>query len=404
MAKQFVCAAIMMLVEDGKLSLDDSIAKFFPGAPDVWAPISIKNLLSHTSGLSEYKAEDRVGANGPFFLRLDFTEDELLAKIQTLPVEWTPGDEWGYRNTNYVLLGILIRRVTGIPFGDFLNERIFKALGMTSTRIISDRDLVPNRAAGYVMEGEDQKNLKNQNWVSPTFNSTADCGMYFNVLDLAKWDGALYNSRLLKQSSLDRIFTVSLLNNGKPNPLEYGFAWIIGQQNGHKFIHHGGEWQGFRNYIARYPDDGLTVAVLTNLNAVYSTPQVIAHVVAGMIEAPLFPVKIETIADTQPEIAAKLAGTLDRLVSGEDIRPQLSAPLAGLITPERTKHIRHKLLECWPDGQLALVKRETVPDIPGQITSIFRVSKHSGALLIRFDLASDGIISGFGIQSDREYE
>jgi CubicO group peptidase (beta-lactamase class C family) len=227
--KQFVSAAIMMLVEEGKLSLDDSIAKYFSEAPANWKPVLIKNLLSHTSGLAEYESEERTGPKGPFYLRLDFTEDELVTKIEALPIEAAPGDKWDYRNTNYVLLGILIHKITGKPYYEFLDERIFKPLGMTYTRPISERDIIPNRAAGYEIENGE---LKNQEWVSPTFNSTADGTLYFNVLDLAKWDGALYGNELLKQSSLDGIWTIYPLNDGKPNPAGYGFGWIIGKQKG----------------------------------------------------------------------------------------------------------------------------------------------------------------------------
>ena len=147
--KQFVSAAIMMLVEEGKLSLHDSITKYFSDAPAAWKSILIKNLLSHTSGLAEYESEERTGPKGPFYLRLDFTEDELVTKIAALPIEVGPGEKWDYRNTNYVLLGILIHKITGKPYYEFLDERIFKPLGMTSTRLISDRDIIPNRAAGY---------------------------------------------------------------------------------------------------------------------------------------------------------------------------------------------------------------------------------------------------------------
>ena len=147
--KQFVSAAIMMLVEEGKLSLDDSITKYFSDAPAAWKPILIKNLLSHTSGLAEYESEERTGPKGPFYLRLDFTEDELVTKIEALPIEAGPGEKWDYRNTNYVLLGILIHKITGKPYYEFLDERIFKPLGMTSTLLISDRDIIPNRATGY---------------------------------------------------------------------------------------------------------------------------------------------------------------------------------------------------------------------------------------------------------------
>jgi CubicO group peptidase (beta-lactamase class C family) len=158
-------------VEEGKLSLDDSITKYFSEAPAAWKPVLIKNLLSHTSGLAEYESEERIGPKGAFYSRLDFTEDELVTKIEALPIEAAPGDKWDYRNTNYVLLGVLIHKITGKPYYEFLDERIFKPLGMTSTRLISDRDIIPNRAAGYEI---DNGQLKNQEWVSPTFNSTAD--------------------------------------------------------------------------------------------------------------------------------------------------------------------------------------------------------------------------------------
>ena len=276
-----------------------------------------QNLLSHTSGLAEYESPDRTGPNGPFYLRLDFTEDELAKKIEALPIEWPPGEKWGYRNTNYVLLGIIIHKITGMPYAEFLSERILRPLGMTSTRLISDRDVIPNRAAGYEIDPNDE--LKSQEWVSPTFNSTADGALYFNVLDLAKWDEALYGTKLLKQSSLGRIWTVYPLNDGKPNPAGYGFAWFIGEQDGHKRIEHGGAWQGFTCDISRYPDDGLTVVVLTNLDAGRSNPGVIAHVVAGLVNPALTVPKLEAIADNQPELAERLKKLLDEIVAGKDI-------------------------------------------------------------------------------------
>jgi uncharacterized protein (TIGR03435 family) len=282
--KQFVSAAVMMLVQEGKVGLDDSIVKYFPDAPAIWKPILIKNLLSHTSGLAEYESGERVGPKGAFYLRLDFTEDELVQKIEALPIEFAPGDRWDYRNTNYVLLGIMIHRITGKFYGDYLQERIFKPWYMTSTRIISDRDIIPNRSSGYEMRGS---KLQNQEWVSPTFNSTADGTLYFNVLDLAKWDEALYGTSLLKQSSLDRIWTVFPLNDGSPNPANYGFAWEISTVNGHKLIEHGGAWQGFTCDIRRYVDDNLTVVVLSNLAG--ARPGVIGEKIAGLVNPALAP-------------------------------------------------------------------------------------------------------------------
>jgi CubicO group peptidase (beta-lactamase class C family) len=284
--KQFVSAAMMMLVEEGKVGLDDSVVKYFPNAPASWKPIQVKNLLSHTSGLAEYESEERSGPKGPFYLRLDFSEDELLAKAEAMPIEFKPGEKWDYRNTNYLLLGIMIHKVTGKFYADYLAERIFKPLGMTSTRLISDADIVPGRASGYELHGD---KLQNQTWVSPTFNSTADGALYFNVLDLAKWDAALYGTSLLKQSSLERIWTVFPLNDGKPNPGHYGFGWRVGALNGHKLLEHGGAWQGFTCQISRYVDDKLTVVVLTNLDSGHARPDQIAHVVAGLVTPALTP-------------------------------------------------------------------------------------------------------------------
>ncbi|HLW43995.1 MAG TPA: serine hydrolase [Candidatus Acidoferrales bacterium] len=284
--KQFVSAAVMMLVEEGKVSLDDSLTKYFPDAPASWKPVLIKNMLSHTSGLAEYETDERTAPTGPLYIRLDFTEDELLKKTEALPMDFAPGEKWAYRNTNYMLLGIMIHKVTGMFYADYLAEKIFKPLGMTSTRLINDADIIPNRSSGYEIHGD---KLQNQTWVSPTFNSTADGTLYFNVLDLAKWDGALYGTSLLKQSSLDRIWTVYPLNDGKPNPARYGFGWVISSINGHKVIEHSGAWQGFACDISRYVDDNLTVVVLTNLDAEHSRPGDIVHRIAGMLNPALAP-------------------------------------------------------------------------------------------------------------------
>jgi uncharacterized protein (TIGR03435 family) len=303
--KQFVSAAMMMLVEEGKVGLDDSIVKYFPNAPASWKPILVKNLLSHTSGLSEYETSARIGAKGPFYIRLDFSEDELVEKVEALPIENPPGDRWNYRNTNYLLLGILIHKVTGVPYADYLQERVFKPWYMTSTRLISEKDIIPNRASGYRLVAH---TLQNQDWVSPTFNSTGDGTLYFNVVDLAKWDEALYGTSLLKQSSLDRIWTVFSLNDGRPNPANYGFGWSISTANGHKLIQHNGAWQGFTCVIQRYVDDNLTVVVLTNLAG--ANPGKFATKIAGFINPALMPPppKVHTEVAVDPKLFAGYVG------------------------------------------------------------------------------------------------
>jgi CubicO group peptidase (beta-lactamase class C family) len=275
--KQFTATAIMMLVEEGKIGLDDSLPKYFPDAPPTWQQITIRNLLTHTSGLKDYTDDDQTRSGGSFDLRADYTEEQEVHIIETFPLDFQPGEKWAYSNTNYLLLGAVIRKVTGAFYGDFLAARIFKPLGMTGTRVINEADIIPNRSAGYrLVKGV----LKNQEWVSPTINTTADGSLYFNVLDLAKWDAALYGERLLPRSSLDQMWTIAALKDGGPNSGSYGFGWRIHAVNGHRLIEHGGAWQGFTTHIARYVDDRLTVVVLTNLDA--ADPTEIAHMVAGL--------------------------------------------------------------------------------------------------------------------------
>jgi CubicO group peptidase (beta-lactamase class C family) len=210
--KQFVATAVMMLVEEGKVGLDDSIQKYFPDSPETWKPITVRNLLTHTSGLGEYESEERTKPNGPFYLRLDFTEEELFKNITVMALDSKPCERWSYRNTNYVLLGMLIQKVTGEFYGDFLQERIFKPLGMMNTRVISESDIIPHRAAGYRF---DKGELKNQEWVSPTFNSRADGALYLTVLDLEKWDAALYTEKLVRESTKEQMWSPVVCAQGK---------------------------------------------------------------------------------------------------------------------------------------------------------------------------------------------
>lgn len=400
--KQFTAAAVMMLVQQGKLSLDDSITKYFPSAPKAWKPILIKNLLSHTSGIPDYDTPSLAGPTGPFYLQLDFTEDQLLRKIEALPVQWVPGEKWGYSNTNYVLLGILIHKVTGMPYGEFLKERIFEPLGMTSTRLINQRDIIPNRASGYEIDASGH--LKNQWWVSPTFDSTADGSLYINVLDMAKWDAALYGTQLLSQSSLDRLWTIYRLNDGKPNPGKSGFGWWIEKQNNHTLIEYDGAWQGFTCDISRYPDDNLTVVVLTNLDAAHSYPRYIAHIIAGLANPALTPAKLAAIVDTQPEIAAILTKVLDQVVAGDDVRTMFAAPLAQTITPTAAEDAKATLSKLWPGGSLTLVNRIQRPGANGPEFSAFRLSKGNEAVIIVLSIGPNGKISLFRIMPNREYQ
>jgi len=250
--KQFTAAAIMILAQENKLSLDDKVSKYFPDAPASWKDITVWNLLTHTSGLGDYPPD--------IDLRRDYTEEQFFESVKKAPLEFAPGTNWNYSNVGYVTLGILIRKVTGKYYGDFLQERVFRPLGMTTARVISEEDIISNRASGYrLVNGE----LKNQEWVSPSTNSTADGSLYFSILDMAKWDAALYTDTPLTQASRNRIWTPAQLSDGTTKG--YGFGWHILDLHGHRLIVHGGAWQGFKTQFSRFLGDDLDIIVLANL-------------------------------------------------------------------------------------------------------------------------------------------
>jgi CubicO group peptidase (beta-lactamase class C family) len=247
-SKQFIATGIMLLVEDGKISLDDNISKFLDGTLESWKPITIRHLLTHTSGIVR---------EAPGFDPLKIQNDaDVIKTAYSLPLRFTPGEKYEYCNVGYFTLAEIISKVSGKPWGDFLHERVFAPLGMNATRTTNMTDLVPNRANGYVWRNGKMQNASIYFAVRPSgaFLST--------VVDLAKWDEALRSGKLLKQSTLELMWTPLRLNDGKTHP--YGFGWELEPFNGHKRVNHGGSLPGFRAQLTRFIDDKVTVVVLTN--------------------------------------------------------------------------------------------------------------------------------------------
>jgi D-alanyl-D-alanine carboxypeptidase len=260
--KQFTAAAVMMLVEEGKISLEDKLTKYFPEAPDAWSGITVRHLISHTSGIQNHVAV-------PGWLNVFKTSitsettparDELLRLFFKLPLEFQPGETWSYDNTGYYLLGIIIEKASGKSYWDFLAERIFRPLGMTATRSTEPQPIVPNRAAGYEWVKD---HFENRPILAPFIAFSAG-SILSTVKDMAKWDAALYGEKLLKQSSLHQMWAATKTNDGADASFDYGFGWFIGNYHGHHFVQHGGGTPGFSSVIYRFLDDKLTIVVLTN--------------------------------------------------------------------------------------------------------------------------------------------
>jgi CubicO group peptidase (beta-lactamase class C family) len=290
--KQFTAMAIMLLIEEQKLALEDPISKYLD-VPENWSAIRVRHLLTHTSGLGDYPES--------FSLQRDYTGDELLKMITAQPLAFAPGEKWSYSNLGYVTLGILIHKVSGEFYCDLLQERVFAPLGMSHTRVISEADIIPNRAAGYRLK---DGTLKNQDWVAPRLNTTADGSLYFTIEDIAKWDEALEKRKILSQASFEQMWRPVRLNDGSAAP--YGFGWQIGKtDSGHLLVEHGGAWQGFAAYIGRYPDDRLSVAVLCNRAG--ARAGYIAKRVAGFYVPTVAP-RTHTVVRLNPPALSSYAG------------------------------------------------------------------------------------------------
>jgi CubicO group peptidase (beta-lactamase class C family) len=249
--KQFTAVAVMLMVEEGKIKLDAPITTYFKGAPAWWRKITVRHLLTHTSGLPDYGQELDLWEN--------HTDRDLEKYFHTLKPKFAPGDGWSYSNPGYTLLGILVRKVSGTFYGDVLKARVFMPLRMTTARVISEADIVMNRADGYITVN---RVLKNQVWVAPEMNTTADGALYLTVLDLIAWDNGLRAKAILKPESWAQVYTPVKLNDGKTYP--YGFGWFLAAVAGEPVYRHTGSWQGFKAAIARYQRRGLTVIVLAN--------------------------------------------------------------------------------------------------------------------------------------------
>lgn len=300
--KQFTATVVMLLVEDGKIGLDDSLRKYFPEAPADWESITIRRLLTHTSGVRGEGDED-------LDLQRNYTDEELARNFFEHGLSFAPGSRWAYSNAGYVLLGALVKRAGGKFYGDLLAERVFAPLGMKTARVISDTDIVMNRAAGYELK---DGVLKNQDWVSRTLNATADGSLYLALPDYAAWDRGLRAGRILKPESWKQVYTPVTLASGKSYP--YGFGWGVDTLNGQTVYSHGGSWQGFRSSIARYLGSDVTVVVLANL-AQASTEEMGDHI-AGLFDARLKQPELEPVAGGDAATETRLRALLALAAAG----------------------------------------------------------------------------------------
>jgi D-alanyl-D-alanine carboxypeptidase len=302
--KQFTATAIMLLAQEGKISLDDKIDKHVDGTPDIWKEITVRHLLTMTSGIKDYLSLP------PENDRQDTTLDKIVQRVTGLPLDFAPGEKYKYSNTNYVLLAIIIQKTSGQPYDAFLAERVFKPLGMTATRRTSLNDVIPYRAAGYTRAND---TWQNSAYLNPTLWDNGDGGMLSSVLDLAKWDAALYRDTILTAPSRQQMWTPGKLNDGKTHA--YGFGWGVDRSQGHRRIWHSGGRPGTSTIISRYVDDKLTVIILANVGGCGFLD--VAERIAGFYVPALAPPVYKPIPDTEPQITAQIKAIMDGFSAGK---------------------------------------------------------------------------------------
>jgi len=277
-SKQFTAMSIMLLVHDGKLRYNDKLTDVFPDFPAYGKTITIRNLLNHTSGLPDYEdlmaaAEKRKGA--PLWTSTHQIQDAEVLNLlkQERSGKFPPGTQWSYSNSGYVVLGLVMAKVSGKPYREFLRERIFSPLKMSQT-VAYEKGVneVTQRAYGHSKEGEAWKETDQ----SSTSATLGDGGIYSSLEDLAKWDEGLAQHTLLSESEMQpALIPVKLADGSQPKwpadsdrpegtPVAYGFGWFLDPYRGHQRMWHYGDTIGFHTYIQRFPADRLTVIVLCN--------------------------------------------------------------------------------------------------------------------------------------------
>jgi D-alanyl-D-alanine carboxypeptidase len=254
LTKQFTSTAILMLAEQGKLSLDEDLHKYVPDYPDKGAKISIENLLTHTSGIKSYTNDPKF----PAMWRQDLTVQQIIDITKDDPLEFPPGTKWKYDNTGYILLGAIIEKISGMSYADYVRKNIFEPLGMKHSYYGSNSAVIPGRASGYSRNGG---NWVNAQYLSMTLPYAAG-SLMSSVDDLAIWDGAISAGKLLSKASWDRAFTPYKLANG--DDTHYGYGWAIDAYDDHSIVRHNGGIFGYVSEVVRLPKDHVYAAMLTN--------------------------------------------------------------------------------------------------------------------------------------------
>lgn len=359
-SKQMTAAGIMLLVQDGKVSLDEKIAKYLPNTPEAWSNVTVRHLLTHTSGVKSYTSL------GGFALSERMTIDDFIKKLSPHPLEFTPGERNIYSNSGFNLLAYIIETQSGKKYMEFMRERIFIPLGMTKT---GDRDpqfVIPLRANGYEWR-QDRYSGRDGN-----LTDLMGAGSIVSTIsDMAKWEAALRGEKLLSAQSKKEIWTQFTFNNGKLSP--YGLGWRISDVRGNSLVAHSGQTAGFGAAIHRYVDSDVSVIALTNLGEI-GMGTLIAIASAKHYVPKLSLKAINTVVSRDGMVFTNIDKALrDRFAKTHDAT-LFTSSASQSITSTRAKSLDERIAKFAPVSQVRFVKRETV-DARDTITAIVETAK-----------------------------
>lgn len=381
--KPFTAMATLMLVEDGKVALDGKIADILPGLPAAWAPVTVRHLLTHTSGIKSYT--DVFGQQKTPDAKV-FTNAEILALVKDAPLAFTPGERMAYCNTGYYLLGMIIEKASGKPYAEFLAQRIFRPLGMTSTALDTYADARPQRARGHSF-ADGKTAAAEQTHPSQPFSAGA---LVSTVVDLAKFEAALAQRKLLKPATYDAMWMPAKLNGGGTS--NYGLGWQVEPYRTRPRQAHGGGITGFSTFFARFPEEKTTVIALVNQAG--GAGGTLANGIAALYIPALNANAPKPIEDRDPELTAFLKKVLTAAAGGAVEAEWLTPQFASFLLPDRVKEGPQMMGR---HGALTAFELMEESQRDGVRLRVYRATFGSTALRVQFGVSPEGKVAGLGI-------
>ncbi len=382
-SKQITAAAVMLLVEDGKINLDEKISKYLPHPPDAWKEVTVRHLLTHTSGVKSYTSL------GGFELSKRYKLGGFIKELSPQPLDFAPGSAYRYSNSGYSLLGYIIETASGQTYWEFLRTRIFAPLKMNST---ADRDpqfIIKNRATGY--EWENGRFVGRDYELTDLFSAGA---IVSTITDLAKWDIALRDETLLTAASKNEIWKPFTLTSGKES--FYGLGWNIAEFRGQRLLSHGGQTAGFTANLSRYTDADLDVIVLTNLG----TPGAGSAIARGIAKIYIPSISLKALKnqkETDEKVSKLTATALEEALLNKLNSEILTENLIKTLSTERAKNENKRISSFGKIKKLDFVGDETSD---GKTVYRYKTETPKRLFLWRFVVSDEGKISEMTLEEE----